>query len=518
MKLRWIYILFLVCSIFACINGLRLQGTLKANTYFRFLSKFGFQKTDPNNGENTQGYIYGNVTTQSNITNNLLLVVVDSEYFVDFFGNRTRSPNSCNRMMKKISRIAFDAICFPKGPEDFLRRVPCPRDKLCVDEDTPLNVIPGYQFTYRVRDTQRPRFWFLSLVSCHLDTDGIKPSCQWHDTSTDDVIIHYDIWLVNGNPELKHYNPFEHQFSFELHDVFEIHVTALVICCIILPMWLYAFFKQKHRITKILTVCFVLQMGSIGCNLLYIILIAATGSGFTWLAVIGNLIDLTSECFFVLFLIFLAKGWGITTDELRGKIVLYVLWGIYTVLNIVLFIWNLMELDPVINTDKWQTYPGYLTLAFRMVIMIWFLYELRKTSQQGYHNDRLQFFQHFGAFFMVWFVYLPVLVIISSQVSALWRYKTILSISYAAKILGYIVLINLLWPTKSVLYLINGEIPLQTWDLEITGLLDDMHETVLGQDEEEEEIFTAKPLNGHIANGHIKQQNGAALIQQESSF
>lgn len=43
------------------------------------------------------------------------------------------------------------------------------------------------------------------------------------------------------------------------------------------------------------------------------------------------------------------------------------------------------------------------------------------------NNDDLNFIQHFGAFFLVWFIYLPVLVAISTQISALWRYKTVLS-------------------------------------------------------------------------------------------
>ncbi|ESO94273.1 hypothetical protein LOTGIDRAFT_118765 [Lottia gigantea] len=463
---------FLVSHIFTfltIIHALRLQGTMETRDYFRFLSKFGFQKTDQNNGDQTQGYVYGNITSRSNKSSSMILVVVDSEYFKEFYGNQTHSKNSCQKSLNKINTIAFDAVCFPNGPEDFLRRVPCPRGMVCADEDTPENVIKGYQFTYRIRDYQRPRYWFLSIVSCQLDRGGSQPSCQWHDTSSDNVTIDYDIWLVNGDPDLKHYNPFEHQFSFEMHDVFEIHLTALVICVIILPMWIYVYLKQKHAITQILSVCIGLQMSGIAANFLYVLLIAILGTGYTYLAVTGNFLALASQCFFVLFLIFIAKGWGITTDALPGKIVMYIIWGFYTILNIVLFVWNLILLDPVINTDKWQTYPGYLTLAFRLVIMIWFLYELRKTSQKGHHLDRLQFFQHFGAFFLVWFVYLPALVLICSQISALWRYKTILSISYAAEILGYIVLIHLLWPSRSVLYLINGEVPLQTWDLEITG-------------------------------------------------
>ena len=86
-----------------------------------------------------------------------------------------------------------------------------------------------------------------------------------------------------------------------------------------------------------------------------------------------------------------------------------------------------VEIDNIIsNTDEWQTWPGYMTLAFRLIVMLWFLVELRRTYHHS-HQDNVNFIQHFGAFFLMWFIYLPVLALISTQVSPLWRYKTILS-------------------------------------------------------------------------------------------
>ena len=37
--------------------------------------------------------------------------------------------------------------------------------------------------------------------------------------------MRYDIWMVNGLPRLRDYYRFEHQFSFEYHDIFEIYLT-----------------------------------------------------------------------------------------------------------------------------------------------------------------------------------------------------------------------------------------------------------------------------------------------------
>ena len=143
----------------ACVDCLHLQGTWKSGDFYKFLAKFGFQKTSEHDKLNTQGYIYGNISTSENYTSVMTLVVVDSEYFLQFYGNRSAQPrtNACPAMFGKIKRIAWDYTCNPTGREDFLRRVPCPLGKRCADEDSPERVVPGYQFTYAVQDINQPR-------------------------------------------------------------------------------------------------------------------------------------------------------------------------------------------------------------------------------------------------------------------------------------------------------------------------------------------------------------------------
>ncbi|CAL1527571.1 unnamed protein product [Lymnaea stagnalis] len=480
--------LFLLVTMSPPTKSLHLAGTWNSNNFFLFLAKFGFQKTDPKELENTQGYIYGNITNSSisSSTKELTLVVVDSEYFLDFYGNSSLAPSlACPAMFKKIDQIAFDYICKPKGVEDFLRKIPCPTKKLCVDEDNPANVVPGYQFTYKVRDVQRPRFWYLSLVSCYRDTSGRK--CEWHSSKDSEITINYDIWLVNGNPSVKGLNPFEHQFSFELHDVFEIHLIAFTSCVIIFLLWIYAFTSnQRHIITCLFTACICGELLSIMMNLTHVSIFAFNGIGAEWLGKIGTLLDLATQCLVMLLLILLAKGLGITTDQFKWRSVIFTLWAAYTLLNVFLYIWNLVEIDNIIsNTDEWQTWPGYATLAFRIIVMFWFLYELRQTFGQT-NRDDMSFVMHFGAFFLVWFSYLPALALVTLQVSPLWRYKTILSINYAVEILAYAVLVHLFWPARSILFLVEGERPLPTYDLEITGLLDDMQESTVFDHEGDE--------------------------------
>ena len=60
------------------------------------------------------------------------LAVLDRGYFLGFYGNRTvfDKDRACQQMFKKISEVAYDPNCYEDGEQDFLRRVPCQRQKV----------------------------------------------------------------------------------------------------------------------------------------------------------------------------------------------------------------------------------------------------------------------------------------------------------------------------------------------------------------------------------------------------
>lgn len=135
-----------------------ITGTWNTKDFFKFLIKFGFKKTDVHNSKDTSGYIFGNITAKTNFTQNVTFAVLDRGYFLEYYGNRTivNKEKACTQMFNKISTIAYDSICYDQG-EDFLRKVPCPKGNVCVDEDAPWNVVKGHQFTFVIEDLMQPR-------------------------------------------------------------------------------------------------------------------------------------------------------------------------------------------------------------------------------------------------------------------------------------------------------------------------------------------------------------------------
>jgi hypothetical protein len=160
---KWLYfvttIYIFLSILFVNSNCTHIRGTWNTKDFFKFLVKFGVQKTDLRFKKDTLGYIFGNITLKSNFKYNATLAVLDRALFLDYYGNRkiVDKELACQRMFSKIKEVAYDPVCLTEGG-DFLRKVPCPVGKLCYDEDAPWDVIKGSQFTFQVEDLKEPRY------------------------------------------------------------------------------------------------------------------------------------------------------------------------------------------------------------------------------------------------------------------------------------------------------------------------------------------------------------------------
>lgn len=153
--------LWLGCDHTAKVTATHLKGSFDTQDFFKFIVKFGFQKAETHRPQDSFGYIYGNVTSEKDFHQPVTLVVLDKSTFVDFYHNRSLSiygrELACQHMFRHVQFLAYDVECNSHGKRDFLRRVPCPKGQLCVDEDAPSNVIAGNQFTYVISEVSQPR-------------------------------------------------------------------------------------------------------------------------------------------------------------------------------------------------------------------------------------------------------------------------------------------------------------------------------------------------------------------------
>lgn len=158
--LRRCLVVLVLVTTFSMCSSTHITGRFNpGREFFKFLVKFGFQKTERNSLRDTYGYIYGNITATGYLPVNLTFAVLDGNRFLDFYGNHT-IPNreiACQRMFSQLDSLAYSSDCNPEAKGDYLRQVPCPVGALCPDEDTPANVVHGSQFTYVISDLFQAR-------------------------------------------------------------------------------------------------------------------------------------------------------------------------------------------------------------------------------------------------------------------------------------------------------------------------------------------------------------------------
>lgn len=432
---------------------LRVMGSFDSDDFFIFLAKFGFQKTELSDKNGTQGFLFGNVTLKgsSELSDvHMTLAVLDRGYFLEYYGNRSlfSKEKACSKMFDKISTIAYDADCHDEGTQDFLRSVPCPKGGICPDEDNPNNLVDASQLTYHIQDSLQSRFWYVSLVACYRE----KSTCSWKPVPQR-IQVDYDLWLVNGNSYgSRHQNMFRYQYSYDEQDVYSFYLVLLLIFTILVPLQTYANTRQRHPITRLLTFGLATEFVALLATNVHHSIFSFNGLGIPWLATIGEIGQIFSQSLFMMLLLLLAMGWAVTRQELKCKMLIFTIWLTYSIVHCLLFIWKKVEVDVVEDIEEYQTVPGVIILILRIVAMITFLVSLRETMLHEHNVERLNFFLHFGAATLVWFIYLPLMAIVALQISALWRTKFILGITYSADTFAYIVLIHLLWPSRKEQY------------------------------------------------------------------
>jgi hypothetical protein len=228
---------------------------------------------------------------------------------------------------------------------------------------------------------------------------------------------------------------------------------------------------------------------------------------------IAQLIHITSINFFILFLLIIAKGWPITRRDMPFKYAFALFWSLCLFADLITFYWTTITAiaknftvtnfnysnsmpnlsmttttstmeeisalstttiattliidahtttsNPLTNLsstimenlpkdqEQFNSTPRRMSLLLRIVIMLFFLLELRTTMILEQEKRKLQFYLHFGALTMVWFVHTIIVYIISLRVDSNWQSKLISGFSSAANFLGFAVTTNLLWPKNS---------------------------------------------------------------------
>lgn len=251
-------------------------------------------------------------------------------------------------------------------------------------------------------------FWFLVLLACQrkisadVHTANLTQSkCTWTASANTRSVISYSIWLVNGHPSSSASN-LEFQFSVEQTNLF-VYVVLDASYIILLIIQLYALSQQKIRsLNYLFTLSLALHCLAYFFICCHKIVFARNGKGFETLNTVADIMKIMSTAFFILFVLMIAKGFPVSKSEMFSKSIIFVIWSVYTLIKILLYIWIKDSLNFIEEVDEYHTLPGWISLGFRMLLMLWFLHELRHTMILEQDPRKLKFYLHFGAGMLVW--------------------------------------------------------------------------------------------------------------------
>ncbi len=350
-------LLLLVCKLSA---GTRVSGVTKHsplptddrnnNAPLYYLAKFGVAS-----GQNL--YVFGSVKTEDlfvTIRSGLLLVLVPQDVSDSLVAKH--GVMSCNAVFESVlnESISVDDHTCPSGMKDYIRRLPCNnQDPLSCNQPNSIRVVPGNDFTFRVKESPKTEFYYLFMLACDRNYSS---SCKW--SETENSTLWYDISLVNSDPENNtHLNPFVYQFSLELEGVLLMQLLFSVVYLALLSIHLAMHFglcgkwcktsaigfRRMHLLPAIFTASLVLEFLHVIFELIHYAVFAGDGFGAVWCLFLGEVFNQFSDWLLILVLLLIGKGWMVTDSALRWKKLTFGVWGAYVVFFSVYFIWAVVS-------------------------------------------------------------------------------------------------------------------------------------------------------------------------------
>lgn len=202
---------------------------------------------------------------------------------------------------------------------------------------------------------------------------------------------------------------------------------------------------------KLFLIVLVLEYISVFVLLLHYGSFAQNGSGIVELLKVGEILSIASRCFFMLLLLFLAKGWTISHETLTRKWAVVGLVVLYLILDITILLYSMYDADPK------RTTPSRTLLALSILVDVvwlgftaWFAVEIFGYSYRLEDNPaKRSMYLKLGLLFLPWLL-LPVLV--SFAVFALdpWvRIRIVRMFQVGITWLAYAALAFLFWPSRA---------------------------------------------------------------------
>jgi len=176
------------------------------------------------------------------------------------------------------------------------------------------------------------------------------------------------------------------------------------------------------------------------------------GIGVPSLDKFSTVIEAFARLSFILLLILLAKGWTISTDEIRQRGLILAVMSLLSISYFTLIIVDFAARDPASTVYEYESVPGGLIVALNGLTGIWFAVTIYFSYSAEEDVMKKSFYMRLGLSYTIWFGALPFLVIIGIALDPWVREKIVTSLTLTVTTIAYTILAYLLWPSRAEVY------------------------------------------------------------------
>jgi len=344
----------------------------------------------------------------------------------------------------------------------------CAEKSAAASDVVDIKLDPGkLETTYivNIREHVRPRFWYFALAACDMQI-GDPVRYRMH--------MKNNIW------------GWQSEFSLDHMGLFFLYAFATVAFGLATAATAYVAkwevgpdrpALRDHPFLQLLMLSYVASLASCVLFLLHYALFVRDGSGSKRIRFMAVLASIVANCTIFLIAILSSVGWGITNFVMPNR---------RCFLGMILFVGGLSALselhaettvDDSTKLYSYQSGLGVLSLVLKIFIFCWFAYQTKSTFDEELHARFRRFYKYLGISITGWSLNVPVTVLLAFELSPWVRYKVVTTVEIIARLLGQMLLSQLLCGPLSPITADNTFPSQQDFQLDANfGQLNDGHD------------------------------------------
>ena len=225
--------------------------------------------------------------------------------------------------------------------------------------------------------------------------------------------------------------------------------------------------QRPYLLVKLWSILVMLEMGALLFRTVDLLFYAHSGeeaTKFRWsrlltLQLFGWMMDIGSQLGLALLVLLVAKGWTITSNEIRGRRTLFCFIGAMIIATCLLYAWAAVDWDPASTYYIYESFPGILVILLRLIMFMWFLRSLLETYRLETMKERKLLYKIVAGLYSLWFLSLPLIVLAAYLLDPWYRSKVVRTMSYSAHAIALLCFGILFWPSRAEKYFnVNGGI------------------------------------------------------------